>query len=112
MAQPEGEQTPAFSVWAEVAATEVIVTLGGDISSEAEKQMTEAFAESESNKVPALRLRFLPGVTMTSSGIAVLITMTSRARKQRRRVVVEGLSPHYRKIFDMIGLSKFVTIEE
>ncbi len=47
---------------------------------------------------------------MNSAGIALLIALVSGARKDKRKVGVFGLSKHFQKIFDMIGLTEYVKI--
>ncbi len=54
--------------------------------------------------------RFAPGCYINSAGIAVLILITSDARKSRQKVGAVGLSAHFQKIFDMIGLTEYVQI--
>lgn len=84
-----------------------VITLSGAVGVEADARLTSAYQQA-SEGVKRVRWVFRPGTTINSAGIAVLITLTSQARKARQTVEVAGLSPHYRKIFDMIGLTEYV----
>ena len=86
-----------------------VITLGGSVGVESEALLAGAYREV-SKGVKRVRWHFQPGTTINSAGIAVLITLTSQARAKRITVEVSGLSTHYKKIFEMIGLSEYVEI--
>lgn len=106
MAEVPATGTPSFTVSFAVERPLAVITLAGDIGIEADDDLQTAFRSAAG--VKRVRFRFAPGATINSAGIAVLITLTSQARKARQIVEVSGLSPHYRKIFDMIGLTEYV----
>lgn len=88
-----------------------VITLSGAVGVEAEPNLTSGFRQA-SDGVKRVRWTFRPGTTINSAGIAVLITLTSQARQSRIVVEIAGLSPHYRRIFDMIGLTEYVKMVE
>jgi anti-anti-sigma factor len=47
---------------------------------------------------------------INSGGIAVLISIVSESRKRGQTVRMTGLSPHFQKIFDMVGLTKYAKV--
>ena len=55
-----------------------------------------------------LNLREVPYIN--SSGIALLIRIARAGRKGGYRVFACGLSPHYEKLFGMVGLTEFLMI--
>jgi len=69
-----------------------------DISTEA----TLDTAYSELAPKGALLLNF------TASGIALIVGMLARARKEGRAVAAYGLSDHYREIFEVTRLADFI----
>ena len=89
-----------------------IIALAGSVGMDDEERILSAYRTVTTSGARLIRLLFMPGTTINSSGIALLITMTSQAKKSRQKVEVAGLSPHYRKIFDMIGLTQYVKIVE
>ena len=103
-------QVPGISAHTVTASKEGsvgVITLGGSVGVEAEEKLMAAYREVATG-AKMVRWRFLPGTSINSAGIAVLITIASQARTSRQPMEVSGLSPHYRKIFDMIGLTAFV----
>ena len=47
---------------------------------------------------------------INSSGIAILIGVINRANEVKGRVEFAGLSPHFRKVMDIVGLTDFVKV--
>ena len=51
------------------------------------------------------------GVTyMNSTGIALIVGLLARARKNGQTLAARGLSEHYREIFEITRLADFMTI--
>src|SRR5688572_3650726 len=74
-----------------------------DISTEA--ALDTAYSEV-SPKGPIL-LNFTGTQYINSSGIALIVGILARARKEARPVAAFGLSDHYREIFEVTRLSDF-----
>jgi anti-anti-sigma factor len=47
---------------------------------------------------------------LDSSGIALIIGLLTEARKQDQRLLVTGLTQHYQKIFEMMGLTQYAPV--
>jgi anti-anti-sigma factor len=47
---------------------------------------------------------------INSTGIALIVSLLSRARKTKRKVLVYGLSEHYVTIFQITRLADFMSI--
>ena len=77
-----------------------------DITTEA--ALDTAYSEV-SPKGPVL-LNFTGTEYINSSGIALIVGLMARARKQSRPVAAYGLSDHYREIFEVTRLSDFMGI--
>jgi len=75
-----------------------------DISTEA----TLDTAYSELAPKGALLLNFTGTEYINSSGIALIVGMLARARKEGRAVAAYGLSDHYREIFEVTRLADFI----
>ena len=75
-----------------------------DISTEA----TLDTAYSELAPKGALLLNFTATEYINSSGIALIVGMLARARKEGRAVAAYGLSDHYREIFEVTRLADFI----
>jgi len=75
-----------------------------DITTEA----TLDTAYSEVSPKGAVLLNFSGTEFINSSGIALIVGIMARARKQSRPVAAYGLSPHYREIFEVTRLADFM----
>jgi anti-sigma B factor antagonist len=75
-----------------------------DITSEAALDT----AYSEVSPKGAVLLNFSGTKFINSSGIALIVGIMARARKQSRPVAAYGLSDHYREIFEVTRLSDFM----
>ena len=85
-----------------------VIVLVGDVDSRAEGAVDAAYAEVES--ADAVLLDF-GGVTyMNSTGIALIVGLLARARKNSQTLSARGLSEHYREIFEITRLVDFMTI--
>ncbi|MBI3801487.1 MAG: STAS domain-containing protein, partial [Deltaproteobacteria bacterium] len=47
---------------------------------------------------------------INSGGIAILIGIAAESREKGQCIRLTGLSPHFQKIFDMMGLTKYMQI--
>ena len=61
-------------------------------------------------KAKGLLLKFEEGSYFNSEGLKVLILILAEAKKQAQKIAVTGLSKHFKKIFRMVGLTKFAMI--
>ena len=75
-----------------------------DISTEAALDT----AYSEVSPKGAILLNFSGTQYINSSGIALIVGILARARKQSRPISAYGLSAHYREIFEVTRLSDFM----
>jgi anti-sigma B factor antagonist len=65
-------------------------------------------AYSEVSPKGAILLNFSGTEYINSSGIALIVGILARARKQSRPISPYGLSSHYREIFEVTRLSDFM----
>ena len=54
-----------------------------------------AYSEAETHDTPAIMLNFANVGYINSTGIALIVGLLARARKNHRRLVTCGLSEHY-----------------
>jgi anti-sigma B factor antagonist len=47
---------------------------------------------------------------LNSSGIALVIQLLMEATKSEREVLTFGLTPHFEKVFTLLGLTKYTTL--
>ena len=85
-----------------------IIQFSGDVTTFAEDVVQNAYRDVAREGGRNVGLDFHSCNYINSAGIAVIIGMVTEARRQSRRVLVFGLSPHYQKIFRMVGLADYV----
>jgi anti-anti-sigma factor len=86
----------------------VAIELIGDIDGRAEAALDGAYAQVEGAE--NVLLDFSGVGYMNSTGIALIVGLLARARKNGHTLSAGGLSPHYREIFEITRLADFMTI--
>ena len=87
-----------------------IISLSGDITDALEQTFLNAYHELTKSGAAKILLRFTDDCFINSSGIAIIILVVSQAQDARQNVGAVGLSPHFQKIFEMIGLTDYLII--
>lgn len=87
-----------------------VVELHGEINAFAENVLNEAYAQAEKQGLEVILLNFNDVHYINSTGIALIVSLLARARKQHRRLLACGLSEHYVEIFQVTRLSDFLNI--
>ena len=90
--------------------TVTTIKIGGDITAFSESFLNDAYEKANQIGNDRLLLQFESGAYINSGGIAVLIQLLALSRKNEQRVGITGLSDHFQKIFNMVGITKFATI--
>jgi anti-sigma B factor antagonist len=85
-----------------------VIELHGDIDGRADAVLDAAYSEVESSD--DVRLDFSGVTYMNSTGIALIVGLLARARKNGHTLSAAGLSHHYREIFEITRLADFMTI--
>ncbi len=85
-----------------------IVDLSGDVTSLAEKKLLAAYDKAVAQKTKYLVFNFSKVSYINSAGMSVMITILTRSQNQGVNLSAFGLSAHFQKIFDMIGLLKYI----
>ena len=70
--------------------------------------MASIFEKIQSSGVRFVVLDFRQVEYINSAGMSVLITLLTRSQKAGLELRAFGLSSHYQKIFDMVGLLKYI----
>jgi anti-anti-sigma factor len=88
----------------------VAVELVGDIDGRAEAALERAYGQVAD--ADAVLLDFARVDYINSTGIALIVGLLARARKNGQALSAAGLSRHYREIFEITRLADFMTIVE
>jgi anti-sigma B factor antagonist len=82
----------------------------GDISSASKESVLGAW-QGLSGNGPVL-LDFTKVEYINSSGIGLIITILMEADKTGQKVAVFGLTPHFQKVFTMVGIGKYAGLHK
>jgi len=86
-----------------------ILAFSGDIASTSKEAMLQAYHAV--GPVKKVLLDFSGVDYINSSGIAIIIQMLLEERAAGHRTIgIFGLTPHFKKVFTMVGVAKYATI--
>jgi anti-sigma B factor antagonist len=106
-----GDSATAFGV-RELGGDVVAIDLQGDITGASEDVLMDAYGRANESKPRAIVLNFEGLDYMNSGGIGLLVTLLVRAQRQKQSVLANGLSEHYRQIFELTRLDEAMGIHE
>jgi len=87
-----------------------IISLGGDVTAVTGQLVEDAYNEVVASGFRKILFQFSKGIYINSGGIAFLIGIAADSRDNGRKVRFSGVSDHFQKIFDMVGLTRYVEI--
>ncbi len=88
------------------------IELHGDLTASAQKDMDDAFQKACGYNPRNILLKFGARSRINSTGIAIIINMVIDSRERGCKVYLTGMSQHFRKIFGMVGLTRYADIVE
>jgi anti-anti-sigma factor len=87
-----------------------ILDLPARIDASAEQTLTEAYDRAVASSPKRIVLNFGGVDYLSSTGIALIVGILARSRKDGRQITAAGLSDHYREIFEITRLADFMKI--
>ena len=82
----------------------------GDISSASKEAVLGTFEGLDKTAHRQILLNFKSVEYLNSSGIALVIQLLMEAGKSAQKVAICGLTPHFTKVFTMVGITKYATL--
>ena len=82
----------------------------GDVTIASEAALNAAYNSACNDGAGKILLKFAGDAYINSGGIALLIQLLAQARKRNQQIGIAGLSEHFKKIFSMVGITKFARI--
>ena len=89
-----------------------IIDILGDLTIAADKDMDAAYEKACGDNPKKILLKFDGKSRVNSAGIALVINLVIAGQENDCEVLITGVSKHYRKIFELVGLTKYTTITE
>ena len=87
-----------------------VIDIRGDITALAGQPVEEAYEGLSAAGAKKILIVFAPECYINSGGIAVLIGILAQTKKRAQLVRMTGLTPHFQKVFAMVGLTKYAQI--
>ena len=88
----------------------VAIEILGDLTASAEEAMQAAYQEVSGHNVENLLIEFDGKSRINSAGIAIMINLVIESQEKGHRVYIAGVPKHFRKIFELVGLTKYTHI--
>ena len=88
----------------------VVLDLAGELRGDAREDLEAAYADADERAPQTVVLNLTDVEYMDSTGIALLVGLLARARRDGRELSAYGLSDHYREIFSITRLSDFIHV--
>ena len=87
-----------------------ILAIAGDVTPVTGEVIEAAYKKASAAGARKFLLLFNGENYINSGGIAILIGITAESRAAGQVIRVAGLSDHFRKIFAMVGLTKYAQV--
>ena len=88
----------------------ILLDIRGDVTAFSEPFLNDAYKNSNDFGASKVLLKFEEDAYINSGGIAVLIQILAQTKKNNQEIGITGLSDHFKKVFHMVGITKFATI--
>jgi anti-anti-sigma factor len=82
----------------------------GDVTILSEPFLNEAYKNANNQGASKILLQFEKNAYINSGGISLLIQFLAETKKNNQQIGITGLSDHFKKIFNMVGITKFAQI--
>lgn len=87
-----------------------IMNIRGDITSYSESIFKEAYRQALDQDARKIILKIEKYAYINSGGISLIIQVLYRTKENNKIAAIAGVSEHFKKIFGMVGITKFAKI--
>jgi anti-anti-sigma factor len=101
---------PANQIMLEQIGDITLFDIRGDVTILSEPFLNDAYANANNQGASNLLLQFEKSAYINSGGISVLIQLLAKTEQNNQQIGITGLSDHFKKIFNMVGIPKFAQI--
>ena len=111
---PEGSRMQQHSneINLEQHGAVTLFDIQGDLTSFSEPVLSKAYQNANEQGAANILLKIEKEAYINSGGIAVLIQILAQSKRNNQNIAITGVSDHFRKIFSMVGITKFADIHE
>ena len=87
-----------------------LLDIRGDVTILSESFLNDAYVDANNRDAGKILLKFEENAYINSGGISVLIQLLAKTKQNNQQIGITGLSDHFKKIFNMVGITKFAKI--
>ena len=87
-----------------------VLAFTGDITSASRDGVVGAYEALDKTSANRVLLDFTKVGYLNSSGIALVIQVLMEAHKAAQQIAITGLTPHFTKVFTMVGITKYAPL--
>jgi anti-anti-sigma factor len=87
-----------------------IFDVQGDVTALSEPFFTKAYRTASDQAARKILMKFTEDAYINSGGIAILIQLLAQTKRNNQQICITGLSNHFKKIFNMVGITKFAQL--
>lgn len=88
----------------------LIIKLQGNISAKSEQYLKDAYAEAVQKRIKRVVFHFDDSTSVNGAGIAILTQLVLDSEKQGIEIVMAGVPENFKRVFDIVGLSRRVRL--
>jgi anti-anti-sigma factor len=88
-----------------------VIDIRGEVTALSGRPIEEAYRGLSAAGAHKILLVFASDCYINSGGIAVLIGILAECKKRTQLVRMTGLTPHFQKVFAMVGLTRYAPID-
>ena len=88
----------------------ILLDIKGDVTTDSDPFLKQAYQDANDQGASKILLKLQQGAYINSGGIAVLIQLLAETKRNNQQIGITGLSDHFKKIFSMVGITKFANI--
>jgi anti-anti-sigma factor len=89
-----------------------LFNIQGDLTSFSEPILSEAYQSAYDQGAGKILLKIDREAYINSGGIAALIQILAQSKRNNQHIAITGVSNHFKKIFAMVGITRFADIHE
>ena len=85
-----------------------IIDISGEVTSFSEKILEEVYEKLTADGLKKVGFNFENVSYINSAGMAIIISILTKSRARDQTLRSWGLTDHFQKIFDMVGITKYM----
>jgi anti-anti-sigma factor len=89
-----------------------LFNIQGDLTSFSEPFLSQAYRNANDQGAGKILIKIDREAYINSGGIAALIQILAQSKRNNQPIAITGVSNHFKKIFTMVGITRFADIHE